>query len=135
MNSYLHIKELKIGNRFDDFTKQTKIPIEKLTNTYLYIKEEYIMTNNLFGFNEYYVSTNKRICKYKREFINKNFIYHELEKNEASILQINIENEDGTFINYISEKECIDQLKRDLETRLSLYYKMYENIKESLNSL
>ena len=46
MNSYLHIKELKIGNSFDDFTKQTKIPIEKLTNTYIYIKEEYIMTNS-----------------------------------------------------------------------------------------
>lgn len=135
MNSYLHIKELKIGNRFDDFTKQTKIPIEKLTNTYIYIKEEYIMTNSLFGFNEYYISNNKGILKYKRDFIDKNFIHHALEKSESYILQINIENEDGTFVNYISEKECIEKLKKDLEIRLSLYYKMYENVKDSLNNL
>lgn len=135
MNRYLHIKELKIGNSFDDFTKQTKIPIEKLTDTYIYIKKEYIITNSLFGFSEYYISNSKGILKYKRDFVGKKFIYHELEKNEASILQINIENEDGTFINYISEKECIDQLKKDLEIRLSLYYKMYENVKNSLNNL
>lgn len=135
MNRYLHIKELKIGNSFDDFTKQTKIPIEKLTDTYIYIKKEYIITNSLFGFSEYYISNSKGIFKYKRDFVGKKFIYHELEKNEASILQINIENEDGTFINYISEKECIDQLKKDLEIRLSLYYKMYENVKNSLNNL
>lgn len=135
MNSYLHIKELKIGNRFDDFSKQTKIPIEKITNNYIYFKQDDIITDNLFSFNKYLVSTNKGIRKYKKDFLTDLFIYHVLEAKEASILQINIENEDGTFINYISEKECIDQLKKDLEIRLSLYYKIYENVKNSLHSI
>lgn len=135
MKQYLTIQKITVGTRYDDFSVKTKIPIVKLTPNYIYFLEEDAMRISTLSLSKYHVSTNKKIRKYKREVLTDKHFYHDLGKSEASIINLNVENEDGTYLNYVSEKECISFLKEDLEIRLSLYLTLYENIEESYKNM